>query len=100
MALRTAVPPARDVCKACAGCGIDERIARPDDRRASSSRGWRCRSSISKRFAEGHLSPVFFGSALRNFGVAQLLDATGRVGAGAAAAQGAPRTVQPERGGR
>lgn len=29
-------------------------------------------------FREGHLSPVFFGSALRNFGVEQLLDALGR----------------------
>ena len=28
-------------------------------------------------FREGHLSPVFFGSALRNFGVEQLLDAIG-----------------------
>jgi peptide chain release factor 3 len=28
-------------------------------------------------FREGHLSPVFFGSALRNFGVEELLDAIG-----------------------
>jgi peptide chain release factor 3 len=30
-------------------------------------------------FREGHLSPVFFGSALKNFGVGDLLDALGRI---------------------
>jgi peptide chain release factor 3 len=30
-------------------------------------------------FREGHLSPVFFGSALKNFGVGDLLDAIGRM---------------------
>ena len=41
-----------------------------------------------KSFREGHLSPVFFGSALNNFGVTELLDGLGALGAGAAAAQG------------
>lgn len=30
-------------------------------------------------FREGHLTPVFFGSALKNFGVGDLLDALGRL---------------------
>ena len=46
--------------------------------KASSLRKARCRPSISKSFREGHLSPVFFGSALKNFGVEQLLDALGQ----------------------
>ena len=32
-----------------------------------------------KSFREGHLTPVFFGSALKNFGVKDLLDALGLV---------------------
>ena len=34
--------------------------------------------SICTTFREGHLTPVFFGSALKNFGVGDLLDAIGR----------------------
>ncbi len=34
-----------------------------------------CRPFDLKAFREGHLTPVFFGSALRNFGVRDLLDA-------------------------
>ncbi len=34
-----------------------------------------CHSFDAKSFLEGHLSPVYFGSALRNFGVRDLLDA-------------------------
>ncbi len=33
--------------------------------------------SITKAFLEGHLTPVFFGSALRNFGVRDLINALG-----------------------
>jgi peptide chain release factor 3 len=36
-----------------------------------------CRRFDGKSFLEGHLTPVFFGSALKNFGVADLLDAIG-----------------------
>ena len=38
-----------------------------------------CKPFDLQSFLEGHLSPVFFGSALKNFGVGDLLDAIGRV---------------------
>jgi peptide chain release factor 3 len=37
-----------------------------------------CRAFDAGAFREGHLSPVLFGSALRNFGVAALLDCLAR----------------------
>ncbi|ARQ01821.1 peptide chain release factor 3 [Pseudorhodoplanes sinuspersici] len=37
-----------------------------------------CKPFDLQAFREGHLSPVFFGSALKNFGVGDLLDALGR----------------------
>jgi peptide chain release factor 3 len=36
-----------------------------------------CKRFDAKSFLEGHLTPVFFGSALKNFGVMDLLDALG-----------------------
>ncbi|MBB3315344.1 peptide chain release factor 3 [Rhizobium sp. BK181] len=36
-----------------------------------------CKPFDRKAFLEGHLTPVFFGSALRNFGVRDLIDALG-----------------------
>ncbi len=38
-----------------------------------------CKGFDLAAFREGHLSPVFFGSALKNFGVGDLLDALGRI---------------------
>src|SRR5690349_715448 len=38
-----------------------------------------CRPFDFTSFREGHLTPVFFGSALKNFGVKDLLDALGAV---------------------
>jgi len=38
-----------------------------------------CRRFDLAAFLEGHLSPVFFGSALKNFGVGDMLDAIGRI---------------------
>ena len=38
-----------------------------------------CKRFDLQAFREGHLSPVFFGSALKNFGVGDLLDALGRI---------------------
>jgi peptide chain release factor 3 len=46
-------------------------------------------------FREGHLSPVFFGSALRNFGVEQLLDALASWAPGPLARVAVQRTVKP-----
>jgi peptide chain release factor 3 len=37
-----------------------------------------CKPFDLEAFREGHLTPVFFGSALRNFGVGDLLDGLGR----------------------
>jgi peptide chain release factor 3 len=37
-----------------------------------------CKPFELKAFREGHLTPVYFGSALRNFGVGDLLDGLGR----------------------
>ncbi len=34
-----------------------------------------CKPSGQRAFAEGHLTPIFFGSALKNFGVGDLLNA-------------------------
>ena len=36
-----------------------------------------CRPFDLEAFREGHLTPVFFGSALRNFGVRDLIEALG-----------------------
>ena len=65
----------------------------PRDRRAdhAGARARRCREEIdagrrgaangfdAEAFREGHLTPVYFGSALRNFGVRDLIDALGRL---------------------
>ena len=45
-----------------------------------------CRRFDFDAFREGHLTPVFFGSALKNFGVKDLLDALAALRAGAARA--------------
>ena len=47
-------------------------------------------------FREGHLSPVFFGSALRNFGVEQLLDALANWAPGPLPRAAIQRVVQPD----
>ena len=39
-----------------------------------------CRPFDLKAFREGHLTPVFFGSALRNYGVRDLIEALGAIG--------------------
>ena len=57
--------------------GIEEELALVKDA---------CRKFDFKSFREGHLTPVFFGSALKNFGVKDLLDALARFCAAAARA--------------
>jgi peptide chain release factor 3 len=52
-----------------------------------------CRPFQEKPFLEGHLTPVFFGSALRNFGVRDLIDALGRYAPPPRAQAAAGRTV-------
>jgi peptide chain release factor 3 len=47
-----------------------------------------CKPFDLEAFREGHLTPVYFGSALRNFGVRDLIEALGRLGAAAARAGG------------
>ncbi len=46
-----------------------------------------------KSFLEGHLTPVFFGSALRNFGVRDLIDALARFAPPPQGLQAASRKV-------
>jgi peptide chain release factor 3 len=47
-------------------------------------------------FREGHLSPVFFGSALRNFGVAELLDYLARFAPGPLPRRTRTRLLAPD----
>ncbi len=54
--------------------GIEERIAAPSIEGLELAQGALSAFDLQS-YREGHLSPVFFGSALRNFGVEQLLDA-------------------------
>ena len=54
-----------------------------------------CRPFDRKPFLEGHLSPVFFGSALRNFGVRDLIDALATFAPPPRGQQAAGRFVSP-----
>jgi peptide chain release factor 3 len=55
-----------------------------------------CRRFDLAAFREGHLSPVFFGSALKNFGVGDLLDAIGRIAPWPRPQKADIRLVDPE----
>jgi len=52
-----------------------------------------CRPFDFASFREGHLTPVFFGSALKNFGVKDLLDALGKVAPPPRAQVASKRTI-------
>ena len=54
-----------------------------------------CRPFDLKAFREGHLTPVFFGSALRNFGVRDLIEALGAWGPMPRAQEADRREVKP-----
>ncbi|MBV8938586.1 MAG: peptide chain release factor 3 [Alphaproteobacteria bacterium] len=47
-------------------------------------------------YLEGHLTPVMFGSAIHNFGVAELLEVIGRFAPSPRSAPAEPRSVAPE----
>ena len=53
-----------------------------------------CRPFDMEAFREGHLTPVFFGSALRNFGVRDLIEALGAYGPSPRAQAADSRTVE------
>ncbi len=55
-----------------------------------------CRPFDLTAFREGHLSPVFFGSALRNFGIRELMDAIVDWAPSPRDQQSAERVVTPE----
>jgi peptide chain release factor 3 len=74
---------------------VEERIAAP----ALESLAL-CMSDLpafdAQAFREGHLSPVIFGSALKDFGVAELLDCLARFAPGALPRKTTTRVVQPD----
>src|SRR5690606_7070313 len=53
-----------------------------------------CNRFDAQSFLEGHLTPVFFGSALKNFGVMDLLDALGSEAPPPRAQESDRRTVE------
>jgi peptide chain release factor 3 len=55
-----------------------------------------CKRFDLQGFREGHLTPVFFGSALKNFGVGDLLDALGALAPPPRAQQADTRTVSAD----
>ena len=55
-----------------------------------------CRPFDFASFREGHLTPVYFGSALKNFGVKDLLDALAAFAPSPRSQQASTRTVEPE----
>ena len=55
-----------------------------------------CRPFDHQAFLEGHMTPVFFGSALRNFGVRDLIDALGEYAPPPRAQVADTRTVQSD----
>jgi peptide chain release factor 3 len=55
-----------------------------------------CKRFDLQAFREGHLTPVFFGSALKNFGVGDLLEAIGRLAPPPRAQKADKRTVEAE----
>ncbi len=55
-----------------------------------------CRPFDFAAFREGHLTPVYFGSALKNFGVKDLLDALADYAPSPRSQQASTRVVEPE----
>jgi peptide chain release factor 3 len=74
--------------------GIDERIAERALEGVELAQGALPEFDL-QAFREGHLSPVFFGSALKSFGVEQLLDALAAWAPGPLPRNATQRTVEP-----
>jgi peptide chain release factor 3 len=55
-----------------------------------------CPEPDAESYREGHLTPVFFGSALREFGVAELLDALAEMAPGPRPQPAEPAPIPPE----
>src|SRR6185369_11551654 len=55
-----------------------------------------CKPFDLQAFREGHLTPVFFGSALKNFGVGDLLEALGKFAPGPRAQNADKRRVEAD----
>jgi len=74
--------------------GIEERIALPALESLELAEGLLSPFDLAA-FREGHLSPVFFGSALREFGVAELLQGLANWAPGPLPRIASGRSVQP-----
>lgn len=83
-----------DDVAALTALGIDERIAAPAIEGLDLARGALSAFDVGA-FREGHMSPVFFGSALRNFGVEQLLDGLANWAPGPLPRKARERLVEP-----
>ncbi len=55
-----------------------------------------CKPFDIEAFRQGHLTPVFFGSALRNFGVKDLIDALAQIAPPPRSQQASTRTVEAD----
>ncbi len=55
-----------------------------------------CKPFDLEAFRQGHLTPVFFGSALRNFGVKDLIDALAQIAPPPRSQQASTRTVEAD----
>ena len=91
-----------DIVEVCTGTGdpripalIGELAASEMRERVELVRGT-CPPFEHKSYLEGHLSPVFFGSAVNNFGVRELLDGLARFAPPPRAQPAAERDVSPE----
>ncbi len=75
--------------------GIEERITGPALESLDLARA-ALPAFDAKAFLEGHLSPVFFGSALRDFCVEELLDCLASFAPGPGVREAGDRIVEPE----
>ncbi|MFP3944929.1 MAG: peptide chain release factor 3 [Alphaproteobacteria bacterium] len=84
------VAPGTDEYEALLGGGMRETL----EDEAALARG-ACPDFDPQAYREGHLTPVWFGSALRDFGVTQLLDGIVRYAPPPRAQQAGERVIEP-----